>query len=65
MAKTAFPERLESKCLYIPVNLHKKISFATEMEEVYVIIWWVRPDNFLKAAYCFYFVKSFNFFHFN
>ena len=56
--KTAFSKQLESKCLYIPANLHKKI-FVTETYKV--CIWWL--NDFLKAACCFYLIKCFKFFN--
>ena len=55
----AFWKYLETKCLYIPVNLRKMI-FVTETQEA--LIW---LNNSLKAARCLDLVKCFKIFHFD
>ena len=51
-SRTAFLEHLESKYLYIPVNLRSKISGG-------------RLNNFLQADRCFGLARCFKIFHFN
>ena len=51
-SRIGFLEHLESKCLYIPVNLRSKISGEG-------------LNNFLQADHCLGLVKCFKIFHFN
>ena len=56
--KTVFSKHLESKCLYIPVNLCKKI--CSRDIGIFLFVWWGLND-FLEVACYFYVIKCFKF----